>query len=109
MKITTAITRLNKFTEENYPEHVKLLKQITDDYLLKKNIKFKELKKTKKRNKVKKQKKKKFFTKESYSKYLDSAEWKERRDFVLRKRGKVCERCGSTEKLRVHHTYYWKI
>lgn len=41
-----------------------------------------------------------------YKNYLFSKEWKERRDFVIKRDGGKCLLCSSTENLNVHHLIY---
>lgn len=41
----------------------------------------------------------------TYQDYLASPQWKSRRNQVVRKK-KVCELCGSSDHLNVHHKYY---
>ena len=41
-----------------------------------------------------------------YEDYLQSPEWKATREKVLRRKGRVCEICGSTENIQVHHISY---
>lgn len=44
--------------------------------------------------------------KEAYQKYLNSKEWKKKRDKFKELKGGKCEVCGSTENLHVHHLNY---
>jgi 5-methylcytosine-specific restriction endonuclease McrA len=41
-----------------------------------------------------------------YRRYLDSDEWKERRDKILWRDNYECQKCGSTVRLQVHHLEY---
>ncbi len=41
-----------------------------------------------------------------YEEYLNTPEWKEKREMVLELRGRRCEECGSTKDLHVHHWVY---
>lgn len=45
-----------------------------------------------------------------HSEYLRSAEWKERREKVLRRAKYICEACGDSPATQVHHITYahWK-
>lgn len=47
--------------------------------------------------------------KEEYHKYLKSAEWIEFRASIIKKRGKVCEKCGATSNIQAHHLTYERI
>lgn len=44
--------------------------------------------------------------KADYKKQLQSKEWKEKRKEVFKERGEVCERCGKTDNLQIHHKEY---
>ena len=104
MKIKTAINRINKFVEEYHPEHKEVFKEVLDDFIIKRKVVYKQaVKKKKKRNKNKEITR---FTKETYKQYLKSSIWKAKRKLVLNARGRVCETCGSTSKLNVHHSIY---
>lgn len=41
-----------------------------------------------------------------YKKQLQSKGWKEKREEVFEERGKICERCGNTDNLQIHHKEY---
>jgi len=41
-----------------------------------------------------------------YSKYLNSDDWKQRRDFLKNKWGNKCVNCKSEDKLSMHHLNY---
>lgn len=43
-----------------------------------------------------------------YKYQLLTPEWKRKREHILSSRGWKCERCGSKEKLHVHHSFYIK-
>lgn len=43
-----------------------------------------------------------------YKDQLLTPEWKRKREHILSSRGWKCERCGSKEKLHVHHSFYIK-
>lgn len=42
----------------------------------------------------------------SYAEYLKSPQWQKKRRRALKKYGKVCSVCGTTERLQVHHKHY---
>jgi len=44
-----------------------------------------------------------------YQAYLASPHWKNRRNTLLQKRGKVCELCGSTKQIQIHHQTYCRL
>lgn len=41
-----------------------------------------------------------------YKEQLQSEEWKSFRDFIFTVKGKICENCGRTTKLQIHHKKY---
>ncbi len=41
-----------------------------------------------------------------YQKYLKSDKWKEKREKILKKRGRVCQLCQSIHQLHLHHLTY---
>ncbi len=45
-------------------------------------------------------------SKASYHEYLRSAEWAQKRSFVIGLYGAVCTSCGSTNHIQVHHKSY---
>ena len=45
----------------------------------------------------------------SYKAYLMSAGWRSKKNLILKKRGKKCERCGYDKNLHVHHKTYKNI
>lgn len=42
----------------------------------------------------------------TYSDYLNSTFWKEKRELILKEKGRKCEKCGEIKFLCVHHTNY---
>lgn len=44
-----------------------------------------------------------------YKTYLMSTEWRRLRSRIIRSRGGICEQCGSSELLHVHHITYENI
>lgn len=44
-----------------------------------------------------------------YDNYLQSPEWKTRRDLVLRRANGVCEGCGRRDARHVHHLHYDRV
>lgn len=44
-----------------------------------------------------------------YQWYINSAKWRHRRERFLNRKGRVCEVCGSTENITVHHKTYARI
>lgn len=44
----------------------------------------------------------------TYNSKLQSPEWKEKRNYILKRDGYKCTMCGSTHNLQVHHKYYIK-
>ena len=46
---------------------------------------------------------------EDYRWYLDSNEWKERRNKYWKDNGAFCKACGSVDNLQVHHMHYGHI
>jgi hypothetical protein len=111
MKLYTAIKKIIKYVEKKHPEATDCHK-ILQDYLS--EIEEEKIKKREERNKRKKERKRLkkkyqcFTTKEGYKEYLKTDVWLNKRDYVIEKRGAVCEGCGSTKNIRVHHTYYWR-
>lgn len=63
------------------------------------------------KSKKKKKKKQKKTTKKynSYSDYLKSKEWKNKRKRLFKQRNNKCENCGSINKLHLHHLTYKNI
>lgn len=47
--------------------------------------------------------------KKEYSDYLESDEWKARRDYRLKKDGYRCAICGTGKNLQVHHITYERV
>jgi hypothetical protein len=43
---------------------------------------------------------------DAYKNYLKSKEWALKKEQLFLKRGKVCERCKSTQDIHVHHKHY---
>jgi hypothetical protein len=43
-----------------------------------------------------------------YEKLLENPLWKAKRKRIILRDGKKCTVCGSTTRLQVHHTYYYK-
>ena len=43
---------------------------------------------------------------QEYRDYLKSDDWKERRLILIEEAGNMCQECGATEKLQVHHLKY---
>ena len=41
-----------------------------------------------------------------YKNYLQSDDWRKKREELFLERGKVCEKCGSKENIQVHHLRY---
>lgn len=41
-----------------------------------------------------------------YRRYLQTAEWKERAESVMRRAGRMCEGCRKNPAIHVHHTTY---
>lgn len=50
--------------------------------------------------------KKKYNTNPAYNQYINSKEWKAKRQEVFDERGEVCEKCGSLHLVQVHHLNY---
>jgi len=71
-----------------------------------KNAKNK-IKEYKKRIEKAKKERKEF--KSKYQKYLKSKEWSDIRNDLFHVRGRACERCGSTNRLQVHHITYKNV
>ena len=67
---------------------------------------LKKKKKPKKKSKGKVKKKKPLTP---YHKYLLSDEWAAIKIDLFAYRGKICERCGSKERIQVHHLHYRNI
>lgn len=44
-----------------------------------------------------------------YYEYLESQEWKDKRDELFRIRGRRCERCNSSKNIQVHHLTYERV
>lgn len=44
----------------------------------------------------------------SYKELLQTKEWKEKRDHIIKRDGNKCVFCGSPYNLQVHHKYYSK-
>lgn len=43
--------------------------------------------------------------------FIRSPKWKEFREYLLQKRGRICERCGNNKRglvLQIHHNYLYK-
>ena len=51
---------------------------------------------------------KNYFKKRSYEKYIQSKEWKNLRNKIIKRDGGKCFLCDKTEKLEVHHLFYEK-
>lgn len=47
--------------------------------------------------------------KEAYLIYLNSPEWKAKREQILKRRGNKCRACKSTENLHLHHITYARL
>jgi hypothetical protein len=47
--------------------------------------------------------------KTSYTKLLNHPLWRRKRKSILKRDGNKCTVCGSTDKLHIHHTYYYKV
>lgn len=45
----------------------------------------------------------------NYSQYISSSDWKAKRLEVLSKKWNQCERCGSKNKIHIHHGSYTKL
>lgn len=45
----------------------------------------------------------------SYKSYLRSDKWNRKREELFKKRGRVCEVCGSDHNIHVHHLTYKRI
>lgn len=43
---------------------------------------------------------------DSYSDFLNSIFWKEKREWIIKCKGSKCERCNSIKNLVVHHIHY---
>jgi 5-methylcytosine-specific restriction endonuclease McrA len=41
-----------------------------------------------------------------HAQYLQTKEWKDKRELVLARDGRKCTDCGSTENLQIHHLTY---
>lgn len=52
--------------------------------------------------------KKGFHSKKSYEELLQTKEWKEKRDSIIKRDNYKCVFCGSPYNLQVHHKYYSK-
>ena len=82
------------------------------DYSLKEyNKELRNIEKLKRRKKKKKVviKKYKKPKKSKYFLYLKSNEWANLKIDLFNKRGRICEKCLSTDKLHVHHLTYKNI
>lgn len=44
--------------------------------------------------------------KEEYQKALENSKWKRKRNYIKKRDGYKCTKCGEKESLHVHHTYY---
>jgi len=45
-------------------------------------------------------------TSTSYAELLQSTQWQEKRQIILKRDGYVCRNCGSNKSLEVHHRQY---
>ncbi len=50
--------------------------------------------------------KKRYNTNPAYNQYINSKEWRAKRQEAFKARGKACEMCGSKDILHVHHVNY---
>jgi hypothetical protein len=46
---------------------------------------------------------------QSYREYLNSDEWRIKREIILDRAERMCQLCGSTERLNVHHRSYKRL
>jgi len=83
---------------------------MTTKQLLNKYYKKNKKRKAKKKNKNKLSQNKLFENaKRKYLKYLQSEDWAQIKIDLYQTRGKVCEYCGSTKNIQVHHLTYKNI
>lgn len=86
--------------QENIPNGIKL-----DDFILELYISKKSIFGQKGVRKINRATQKKHSYKK-YLKYINSAEWRRKREDAFVFHGKMCGHCGSTKQLEVHHTTY---